>query len=45
MSDDDSRTVHLISQEGETFDVPLSIARMSVLVQTSLDGDMDEDSE
>jgi hypothetical protein len=35
---DDSKTVHLVSQEGETFDVPLSVARMSELVKSMVEG-------
>lgn len=39
----DSRTVHLVSQEGESFDVPLHVARMSELVKTMIDEDQDEE--
>ena len=35
---DKSRTVHLVSQEGESFDVPLHEAKMSELVKTMIDG-------
>ncbi len=35
---DDSKTVHLVSQEGESFDVPVSVARMSELVKSMIDG-------
>lgn len=40
---DDLRTVHLVSQEGESFDVPLSVGKMSELVKTMIDDDQDED--
>ena len=41
--DDDARTVHLISTEGESFDVPLSVAKMSELVKTMITDDQDEE--
>ena len=37
-SGDKTRTVHLVSQEGESFDVPLEEAKMSELVKTMIDG-------
>jgi hypothetical protein len=40
---DESRTVHLVSQEGESFDVPISVAKMSELVKTMIDEEKDED--
>ena len=40
---DDSRTVHLVSGEGETFDVPLSVAKMSELVKTMITEDQDDE--
>ena len=40
---DEARTVHLVSQEGESFDVPLNTAKMSELVKTMIDEDQDED--
>lgn len=40
---EDSRTVHLVSQEGESFDVPLSVAKMSELVKTMIDEEQDEE--
>ena len=40
---DDSRTVHLVSGEGESFDVPLSVAKMSELVKTMITEDQDDD--
>jgi S-phase kinase-associated protein 1 len=39
----DSRTVHLVSQEGESFDVPLNVAKMSELVKTMIDEEQDEE--
>lgn len=39
----DTKTVHLVSQEGELFDVPISVARMSELVKTMIDEDQDEE--
>ena len=39
----DDRTVHLVSQEGESFDVPLSVAKMSELVKTMIDEEQDEE--
>lgn len=41
--EDDSRTVHLVSTEGESFDVPLSVAKMSELVKTMITDDQDEE--
>jgi len=38
----EGRTVHLISQEGESFDVQLGVAKMSELVKTMVDEDQDE---
>jgi S-phase kinase-associated protein 1 len=35
--------VHLVSKEGESFDVPLKIALMSELVKTMLDDEADAD--
>jgi len=40
---DESRTVHLVSQEGESFDVQIGIAKMSELVKTMIDEDQDDD--
>jgi hypothetical protein len=34
----ETRTVHLVSQEGEQFDVSLEVAKMSELVKTMFDG-------
>ena len=44
--DDDTRTVHLVSTEGESFDVPLSVAKMSELVKTMItDDEGDEEAQ
>mmetsp|Transcript_78237 Transcript_78237/g.217261 ORF Transcript_78237/g.217261 Transcript_78237/m.217261 type:complete len:167 (+) Transcript_78237:52-552(+) len=40
---DDNRTIHLVSQEGESFDVPLAVGKMSELVKTMIDEEQDED--
>ena len=39
----DDKTVHLVSQEGESFDVPIGVARLSELVKTMVDEDQDDD--
>jgi S-phase kinase-associated protein 1 len=39
----DERSVHLVSQEGESFDVTLSVARLSELVKTMIDEEFSED--
>ena len=39
----DTTTVHLVSSEGESFDVALSTAKMSELVKTMIDEDADAD--
>ncbi|CAM9949219.1 unnamed protein product, partial [Chrysoparadoxa australica] len=40
------RTVHLLSQDGESFDVPVKVAQMSELVKTMIDDDAEgEDQE
>jgi len=40
---DEGKTVHLVSTEGESFDVPLSVAKMSELVKTMITDDQDEE--
>lgn len=40
---DETKTVHLVSQEGESFDVPVSVAKMSELVKTMIDEDQDDE--
>lgn len=32
--------MHLVSQEGESFDIKVSVAKMSNLVKTMIDGEM-----
>ncbi len=39
------KTVKLTSQEGASYDVPLAIAKMSVVVKNILDEDQDDDEE
>ncbi len=39
----DSKIVHLVSQEGERFDVPVNVAKLSELVKTMIDEDQDDD--
>ncbi|KAJ1432025.1 Skp1 family, dimerization domain-containing protein [Ochromonadaceae sp. CCMP2298] len=41
--EDDKRTVHLVSQEGESFDVALSVGKMSELVKTMIDEEQEDD--
>jgi S-phase kinase-associated protein 1 len=38
----DDRSVHLVSGEGESFDIPLSVAKMSELVKTMITDDEEE---
>jgi S-phase kinase-associated protein 1 len=42
-SGNDTRTVHLISQEGESFDVHLGVAKMSELVKNMVDEEQDNE--
>ena len=42
--DHNDRTVSLVSKEGETYDVSISVAKMSELVKTMMDDDGDEDA-
>ena len=39
----DTRAVHLVSQEGESFEVQLETAKMSELVKTMIDEEQDEE--
>jgi S-phase kinase-associated protein 1 len=39
----DERAVHLVSQEGESFDATLGVARLSELVKTMIDEEFSED--
>jgi S-phase kinase-associated protein 1 len=41
----DGKTCHLVSSEGELFDVPLTVAKMSRLVTEMVDEDQEEDDE
>lgn len=43
MADDKSKTVLLVSQEGETFDVSIEVASMSNLVKNIIDENQDEE--
>jgi hypothetical protein len=36
--EEETGTVSLVSQEGDSFDVPMGVARMSELVKTMIDG-------
>jgi hypothetical protein len=38
LTDADAKMVHLVSGEGEAFDVQLHVAKMSELVRTMIDG-------
>eukprot|EP00611_Tribonema_gayanum_P021843 TRINITY_DN428_c0_g3_i1.p2 TRINITY_DN428_c0_g3~~TRINITY_DN428_c0_g3_i1.p2 ORF type:complete len:183 (+),score=93.90 TRINITY_DN428_c0_g3_i1:76-624(+) len=42
---EETRTVHLVSQEGDSFDVSVKVAKMSELVKTMLDEELEEDAE
>ncbi|CAM9271326.1 unnamed protein product [Ectocarpus fasciculatus] len=42
---EDTRSVHLVSQEGESFDIKVSVAKMSNLVKTMIDEDAEEDGD
>mmetsp|Transcript_44220 Transcript_44220/g.127794 ORF Transcript_44220/g.127794 Transcript_44220/m.127794 type:complete len:167 (-) Transcript_44220:227-727(-) len=41
--DDEAAIVKLVSKEGEVYDVPLEVAKMSTLVATTIDDDDDDD--
>lgn len=43
MAEFKEKIVHLVSQEGESFDVPLSVAKTAELVKTMIDDDQDEE--
>mmetsp|Transcript_3906 Transcript_3906/g.5819 ORF Transcript_3906/g.5819 Transcript_3906/m.5819 type:complete len:167 (-) Transcript_3906:863-1363(-) len=43
MDTEDSGSVSLVSKEGDTFEVPLKVAKMSELVKTMIDDEGDED--
>jgi S-phase kinase-associated protein 1 len=42
---EDSRIVHLVSQEGDSFDVSVKVAKMSELIKTMIDDEQEEDAE
>jgi S-phase kinase-associated protein 1 len=42
---EEGRTVHLVSQEGDSFDVQTSVANMSELVKTMIDDEAEADAE
>jgi len=39
----EARVLHLVSQEGESFDVPVGVGRMSQLVTNMIDEDQDDE--
>lgn len=41
--EDSNKMLSLVSQEGESFSVPIGVAKMSELVKTMIDDDQDED--
>ena len=43
-SADAGKTLHLVSQEGDLFDVPIEVAKMSKLVETMIDDDQEDDA-
>jgi len=43
--DDESRIVKLVSKEGDVHEVPLSIAKMSILVSTTVEEDDEDDDD
>jgi len=43
MDVDEAGTVNLVSKEGDTFEVPLAVAKMSELVKTMIDEEADDD--
>lgn len=43
MEKDEAGTVNLVSKEGDTFEVPLAVAKMSELVKTMIDEEEGED--
>uniref|UniRef100_A0A6U3WK45 Uncharacterized protein n=1 Tax=Ditylum brightwellii TaxID=49249 RepID=A0A6U3WK45_9STRA len=40
---DSEEIVNLVSKEGDSFEVPISVAKLSKLVETTIDEDADED--
>uniref|UniRef100_A0A7S4M6B2 S-phase kinase-associated protein 1 n=2 Tax=Odontella aurita TaxID=265563 RepID=A0A7S4M6B2_9STRA len=43
MDAEETGTVNLISKEGDTFEVPIAVAKMSKLVETTIDDDGDDE--
>jgi len=43
MNADEGGTVNLVSKEGNTYEVPIAVAKMSKLVETTIDEESDED--
>mmetsp|Transcript_35278 Transcript_35278/g.43187 ORF Transcript_35278/g.43187 Transcript_35278/m.43187 type:complete len:167 (+) Transcript_35278:108-608(+) len=43
MNTDEGGTVNLVSKEGDTYEVPIPVAKMSKLVETTIDEETDED--
>lgn len=43
MNSDEGGTVNLVSKEGDTYEVPIAVAKMSKLVETTIDEESDED--
>jgi S-phase kinase-associated protein 1 len=39
----ETKVLHLVSQEGESFDVPVGVGRMSELVKMMIDDDQDDE--
>jgi len=39
----ETKILHLVSQEGESFDVPVGVGRMSELVKMMIDDDQDDE--
>lgn len=45
MSSDDKATINLVSKEGDVYEVPIDIAKMSKLVEETISDDMDDDDD
>lgn len=43
MNSEETRTVNLVSKEGDTYEVPIAVAKMSNIVKTTLEDDSDDD--
>lgn len=42
-ANDSGKTIHLVSNEGESYDIPLPIANLSELIKTMIDEDQDDE--